>query len=222
MADRWFFDDDVLRLEAQALVNAANRAAHSQPVHDCRILLLSDNVSLVLCFALGRSRDFRFLVQIRRFSSVRLARNMKIIIRWQANSTAVTGAAEKRYSACDSTESLVDHLGSSDAHAPIVNPPNKDFLSFAKLSVSWPKKWRNLCGSSWAATRPKALEGSNLLSVEDCEKLALPQRAFDAFRPRGREVTKTTVPSAAATRRSRPQDASVSCSDVDVLGGENL
>ena len=30
MADEWFFDEDILRLEARALVKAANRAAHSQ------------------------------------------------------------------------------------------------------------------------------------------------------------------------------------------------
>ena len=46
MADRWFFDDDILRLVARALVKAAERAAHSQPVHDCRLLLLSDNLSM--------------------------------------------------------------------------------------------------------------------------------------------------------------------------------
>ncbi|CAK0906248.1 unnamed protein product, partial [Prorocentrum cordatum] len=36
MADRWVFADDILRLEARALVKAASRAAHSQPVKDCR------------------------------------------------------------------------------------------------------------------------------------------------------------------------------------------
>eukprot|EP00959_Pyramimonas_sp_CCMP1952_P235797 4927616-Pyramimonas_sp.AAC.1 len=50
MADRWVFADDILRLEARALVKAASRAAHSQPVKDCRVLLLWDNLSVVLCF----------------------------------------------------------------------------------------------------------------------------------------------------------------------------
>ena len=50
MADRLFFDD-VLRLEAWALVEAVERAAHSQPVHDCRLLPLNDNLSIVLCFS---------------------------------------------------------------------------------------------------------------------------------------------------------------------------
>ena len=66
MADRWFFDDGILRLEAWALVKAAERAAHSRPVHDCRLLLHSDNLSTVLCFIRGRSRDFKLLTQIRR------------------------------------------------------------------------------------------------------------------------------------------------------------
>ena len=54
MADRWFFDDDNLRLEAWALVKAAERAAHIQRVHDRRILSLSDNLSTVLSFNRGR------------------------------------------------------------------------------------------------------------------------------------------------------------------------
>ena len=73
MADTWFFDDCILTHEARALVKAAaGRSVHSQPVHDCRILLLSDNLSIVLCFNRGRSRDFRVL----------------------PSSTAVKGAAE--------------------------------------------------------------------------------------------------------------------------------
>ena len=69
-ADKRFFDDDVLRLEARALVKAAERSSHSQPIHDCKVLLLSDNVSIVLCFNHGRSRDFRLLTPIGRFASV--------------------------------------------------------------------------------------------------------------------------------------------------------
>ena len=65
MADKRFFDDDI-----------AERPAHSQRVHDCRILLLSENISIVLCINRGRSRDFTLLTQIRRFASVCLARNI--------------------------------------------------------------------------------------------------------------------------------------------------
>ena len=55
MADKWFFDDDILRLEAGALVKAAERSAHSQPVRDCRILLISGTFLVVLRFNRERS-----------------------------------------------------------------------------------------------------------------------------------------------------------------------
>ena len=37
MAYKSFFDDDIPRLETQALVKAADRAAHSQPVQRKRV-----------------------------------------------------------------------------------------------------------------------------------------------------------------------------------------
>ena len=43
------FDDGILRLEARALVKAASRAAHTQPVH-------GDNLPVVLCFSFGLKR----------------------------------------------------------------------------------------------------------------------------------------------------------------------
>ena len=52
-------DDDVLGLEAGAPVKAARRAAHRQQVHDCRILLRSDNLSIVLCLSRGPSQVFQ-------------------------------------------------------------------------------------------------------------------------------------------------------------------
>ena len=94
VADKLFFDVDILRLEAQALDKAAQRSAHSQLVHDCRILLLSDTLSIVLCFTLGRSRDFRLRTQIRRFASVCLATSGSASDGYRSISTAVTGSAE--------------------------------------------------------------------------------------------------------------------------------
>ena len=94
MADRWFFDD-ILRPEARALVKAAERAAHSQLVHVCRILLLSDNLPIVLCFTRGRSRDFRLRTQITRLGRyIWRATSGSASDGYRANSTAVAGAAE--------------------------------------------------------------------------------------------------------------------------------
>ena len=111
----FFFEDDILRLEARALVKAAGRSAHSQPVHDCRMLLLSDHLSIVLCFYRGRSRDFRLLTQIRLFASLCLARNIWISIRWIPSEFNSSDRDSREHdSAYDATKSLVDPLGSND------------------------------------------------------------------------------------------------------------
>ena len=75
MGDRWSFDDDILRLEALALVKAAERAVHSQPVHDCRYSVA------------------RLLTQIRRFASICLT-SESALDGYQVNSTAATGSRE--------------------------------------------------------------------------------------------------------------------------------
>ena len=90
MADKCFFDDDILRLEA--LVEAAERSTHSQPVYDCRILLLSHNLSIVLCSNRGRSRAPRSDVLHR---CVWRATSGSASAGYRASSTAVTGAAKR-------------------------------------------------------------------------------------------------------------------------------
>ena len=72
MADNWFFAGAILGLEAWALVGAAERAAHSQQVHDC-----------VLCFT--RRRSHRYVCR---------ATSGSASDGYIANSTAVTGAAD--------------------------------------------------------------------------------------------------------------------------------
>ena len=122
MADTRFFDHDIHRLEAGALVKAAEPSSHSQPVHDCRTLLLSDNLSIVLCFTRGRSRDFRVLTQIKRFASVCLARNTRISIRWiRSEYNSSDRGSREHDSANDPTKSLVDHLGSNGGQTFLVS-----------------------------------------------------------------------------------------------------
>ena len=83
MADKWFFDDDIRR---EAWAWTADRAARSQPVHDCRILLPSDNASPV-----DDPRDFRLLTQIRRF----VCRNIRISIRWVPSEFNSSGGQQR-------------------------------------------------------------------------------------------------------------------------------
>ena len=102
MADTWFFDVDIVRLEAQALLEAAERSAHSQVVHDCRMLLLSDKISIVLCFTRGRSRDLRLHSQVSRFASVWRATSGSASNGYRASSTPVTRGSREHDSASDS------------------------------------------------------------------------------------------------------------------------
>ena len=108
MADKCFFHDDMLRLEAQALVKG-------------RLLLLSDNISTVLCFNRGRSRHFKLLTQIRRFASVCLARNVRISIRWIPSEFNSSDKGSREHNnARDPTESLANHLGSNEKQTHMV------------------------------------------------------------------------------------------------------
>ena len=125
MPDKRLVDDDSLRLEAQALVKAADRAVHSQPVHNCKILLLSDNISIVLCFTCGRPSDFRLLIQC-----VWRATSGSASDGHQANSTSVTGATESMTTytilprvSFTTSVLVMDRRSRFLTHVPLVNPP---------------------------------------------------------------------------------------------------
>ena len=139
MADRWFFDDEILRLEARAQGISAKRAAHSQPVHDCKLPPLSDNVAIVLCFNRGRSRDFRLLTQFRRIASVCLARNIRISIRW---------IPSEFNSAYDSTKRLVNHPGVRNRRS--------------QLSRTWFDREPDICQGGSPAQPGKVASGHDL------------------------------------------------------------
>ena len=66
----------------------------------------------MLCLARGRSRDFRHLVQIRRYALVCLARKIKISNTWIPSEFNSERSRRTHDSAYDATNSLVDHLGS--------------------------------------------------------------------------------------------------------------
>ena len=100
MADKWFFDDDI-----------AERPAHSQRVHDCRILLLSDNLSIVLCCNRGRSRDFRLSLP-RSDVLPRCVWRATSAFRWiPSEFNSSDRGSRKHDNVFDATKSLADRLG---------------------------------------------------------------------------------------------------------------
>ena len=104
-------------------------------------------------------------------------------------------------SAHDATKSLVDYLGSNDgqtflvSHAWLCREPGKRSrhlteslsreTSFPKPSVSLQKRRRTLCAPSLPETRTKGPKRPNLLTMEDYENQAPPQKCLRRIRPSG-------------------------------------
>ena len=81
MADRWLFQDNILLLEARAVIKAAMRIAHSSFGRDGHALILVDNMSVVLALTRFRAKEFRLLVLMRRLAAIALSRYMQFHLR---------------------------------------------------------------------------------------------------------------------------------------------
>ena len=90
--------DQILTLEARALVKSLKRIAMSIFGHDVRQLLLVDNMSVCLAFDRSRARNFPLLVQIRRFASYCLARNIQCSVRWVPSELNNSDSPSRYYS----------------------------------------------------------------------------------------------------------------------------
>ena len=243
MVDKWFFDDDVLRLEAWVLVKAAECSAHSRPVHDCRILSLSDNLLIVLCFTRGRSRDFRLLTQIRRFASECLARIIRINIRWIPSEFNSNDRGSREHdSAYDPTKSLVNHLRSSDtqtfqgSHAWLCRKPGSceyevlaasdgvaiDRDLFPETLSAVAEETEDPLRTKFAGDETQGSEKAQPPHDRGLRKSSSPAKRLRCIWPwKDARRTEAAVSPKAATRRRKPRVALVSCSDADVLGCEN-
>ena len=109
MADKWFFDDDILRPEAPALVKAASRCTTAGCCYSVTIFQLY-SASTVDDPATSDSLP-RSDVLLR---CVFRATPGSASDGYRASSTAVTRAAENVTVHCDATKILVDHFGSND------------------------------------------------------------------------------------------------------------
>ena len=77
-------------LESRALLRAFEVLASTCGARGCRVLALSDNMSVALSFERRRSRNYKVLVCIRRAVALSLALNIKLYVRWlpsEANPT---------------------------------------------------------------------------------------------------------------------------------------
>ena len=79
---KWRFEDNIVRLEAHALIKGIERLAITTFGTCIRQLFLVDNMSVCLCFAQARCRDYRLLKLVRRFQSFCLSRCIIAHVRW--------------------------------------------------------------------------------------------------------------------------------------------
>jgi hypothetical protein len=82
MADKWKFSDNIMILEARAMVKTAERVSSSRAVSDLRVLIFGDNLGVVLAFGRRRARKSELLIHIRGLVSLGLARGIRFYCRW--------------------------------------------------------------------------------------------------------------------------------------------
>ena len=79
---KWKHADDILVLEGYALLKSLVRIAGTKHGQNVRLLLLVDNLPIALSFERRRSRKFKVLRLIRKFSAICLACNLACSVRW--------------------------------------------------------------------------------------------------------------------------------------------
>ena len=82
LCGKWMFREDILVLEARALVKVVQRMARTRFGRNIRQLVLVDNMSVCLAFDRSRCRSVGLLIQIRRCVAFCLARGIKVAVRW--------------------------------------------------------------------------------------------------------------------------------------------
>ena len=182
MADRWIYPDNILRLEARGMVKAASRAAHCAPMHDCRILLLGDNLGVILCFARSRAREFGFLVQVRRLCAFGLSRNIRFAVRWVPSEFNSGDEGSHKYeTSYDPTKSLTSQLGPPVPSAEIPLSCLRDGLGMSGESLPATSRIStNSLGLTGREGDPDVLEGVSVNPMIRTNQLGLTGRTGNA------------------------------------------
>ena len=120
-SDRWWYSEDIIYLEARALVRAVERCATSNHGRDSRSLFLGDNLAMVLAFERCRARDYKLLVLIRRMCAWCLARGLRARFRWVPSELNNSDSASRKYELrCDDVVGLTEQICNAAALSRIV------------------------------------------------------------------------------------------------------
>lgn len=160
------FKDDIIYLEARALLNTVSRFSHF--LHQCnmRVLVLGDHMPFVLPCSRMRAFYFKLVSAIRRFASLCLARSLKLASRWKPSGSNSSEQGAPRFDpSYDSSTDLSSLIGPSVA----VSAPSS---TREVAAVATPSRRREaqcsleaqsvavLAGLAWPPCRDAAEEGS--------------------------------------------------------------
>jgi len=92
---RWKYSEDIHLTEARALVGALHRCCRTRAGCGQRRLFLADNMGDVLAFGRCRARRYPLLRQVRLWSGLCLARNIRPAVRWIPSERNVADAPSR-------------------------------------------------------------------------------------------------------------------------------
>ena len=112
MHGRWAYTEDILVLEARAVLKGIKRALLTRYGHDIRQLALCDNLAAVLTFERCRSRNYyQVLKVLRQFGAFCFARNVRVSIRWIPSELNISDEGSRLAEGANESKLLVDLLG---------------------------------------------------------------------------------------------------------------
>ena len=123
---KWEHPDGILVLEGYALLKSLTRSANTRHGSDTRQLLLADNMPVALSFDRRRSRNYRLLKLIRKFSALCIAQNISCTVRWipsELNSADEPSRAEECGHGSQDPRAKAPGSWRPEAHAEISENP---------------------------------------------------------------------------------------------------
>ena len=104
---RWRHKEDILVLEARAVMKGLGRVLMTRYGHDIRQLALCDNMSVVLSFERGRSRNYKVLKVLREYASYCFTRNVHVSFRWIPSELNVSDEGSRKFDGESESKLLV-------------------------------------------------------------------------------------------------------------------
>ena len=109
-AGRWQYQENITVLEARSCWYGVSRCMQSPANHNCRLVVLLDNMGATLAIGRYRAKSYKLLVIIRRLASLSLACNVLIHPRWIPSELNFTDEATRRYDDVEISKLRIDEI----------------------------------------------------------------------------------------------------------------